>query len=61
VNVTTPPATGSLLASLATVTTSGAEKAVPIAVLWLLPLETETVKPLDSKAPISTVPLTMRG
>ncbi len=58
VNVTRPPATGSFELLAVTVTTSGAAN-TPEAV-WPLPEVTAMVNPLDSKAPISTVPLTMR-
>ena len=43
-----------------TVTTSGAGKAASTPVDWPLPDVTAMVNPLDSKAPMSTVPLTMR-
>jgi hypothetical protein len=55
VKVTTPPDTGSELA-LVTVTTNGLVKAVPTVALWLLPLVSTILKPLDSKAPISVTP-----
>ena len=58
VNVTRPPATGSFELLAVTVATSGAGNA-PEAV-WPLPEVTAMVNPLDSKAPMSTVPLTMR-
>src|SRR6516162_6050391 len=60
VNLTTPPATGSP-ALLETVTVRAEAKGVLTTVLWLLPAETVTVKPWLSKAPMSTVPWTMRG
>src|SRR5271165_2141747 len=60
-NVTRPPATGSLGLFAVTVATSGAEKAVSGPVDWPLPDVTVTVNPLDSKAPMSTTLLTMRG
>ena len=59
-NVTTPPVTGSIGLLAVTITTSGDPKAVFTGVLWLLPLTIVIVNPLDSKAPMSTVPLTMR-
>ncbi len=61
VNVTTPPATGSSGLLAVTITTSGAPKAVLTGVLWLSPLTIVIVNPLDSKAPMSTMPLTIRG
>ncbi len=61
VNVTRPPATGSLRLMAVTVTTSGAGKAVGTPVDWPLLEVTVIVKPLDSKAPMSTVPLTMQA
>ena len=61
VNVTWPPATGSIGLLAVTVATSGAGKAVNTAVDWPLPEVTAMVNPLDSKAPMSTTPLTMRG
>ena len=60
VNVTRPPATGSLGLLAMTVATSGAGKAVSMPVDWPLPEVTAMVNPLDSKAPMSTTPLTMR-
>ena len=56
--MTRPPATGSIGLLAVTVTTSGAGNA-PEAV-WPLPEVRAMVNPLDSKAPMSTVPLTMR-
>ena len=61
VKVICPPATGSLALLAVTVATSGAENAVDTAADWPLPDVTVMVNPLDSKAPISTVPLTMRA
>ena len=61
VKVTRPPATGSLALLAVTVATSGAEKAVSTLVDCPLPEVTAMVNPLDSKAPMSTVLLTMRG
>ena len=61
VNVTRPPATGSLGLLAVTVTTSGAGKAVSTPVDWPLPEVTAMVNPLDSKAPMSTTVLTMRA
>ena len=59
VNVSRPPATGSSGLLAVTVATSG-EGNTPEAV-WPLPEVTAMVNPLDSKAPMSTVPSTMRG
>ena len=61
VNVTRPPATGSLGLLAVTVATSGFGKAVSTPVDWPLPEVTAMVNPLDSKAPMSTTVLTMRG
>ena len=61
VNVTRPPATGSIGLLAVTVATSGAGKAVSTPVDWPLPEVTAMVNPLDSKAPMSTMLLTMRG
>ena len=54
VNVTRPPATGSIGLLAVTVTTSGAGKAVSTPADWPLPEVTAMVNPLDSKAPMST-------
>ena len=59
VNVTKPPATGSIGLLAVTVATSGAGNTAPA--VWPLPEVTAMVNPLDSKAPMSTVPLTMRS
>ena len=61
VNVTWPPATGSIGLLAVTVATSGAGKAVDTIVDWPLPEVTAMVNPLDSKAPMSTTPLTTRA
>ena len=61
VKVTRPPATGSIGLLAVTVTTSGAGKAVSTPADWPLPEVTAMVKPPDSKAPMSTTVLTMRG
>ena len=61
VKVTRPPATGSTELLAVTVTTSGAGKAVSTPADWPLPEVTAMVNPLDSKAPMSTTPLTMRA
>ena len=61
VNVTRPPATGSIGLLAVTVATSGFGKAVSTPADWPLPEVTAMVNPLDSKAPMSTVPLTMRA
>jgi hypothetical protein len=58
VNVTSPPATGSIGLLAVTVTTSGAGNTPAV---WPLPEVRAMANPLDSKAPMSTVPLTMRG
>src|SRR5262249_10934435 len=57
VKATTPPWTGSPNALL-TVTASGVPKGLPTTALWLLPPATSIVKPRDSNAPMSAVPLT---
>src|SRR5438874_8710110 len=56
VNVTSPPATGSLGLLAVTVTTNGAEKAWDRSVDWPLPEVTAMVNPWLSKAPMSTGP-----
>ena len=56
VNVTSPPATGSLGLLAVTVTTNGSEKAWDTSVDWPLPEVTAMVKPWLSKAPMSTAP-----
>ena len=56
--MTKPPATGSIELLAVTVATSGSGNTAPA--VWPLPEVTAMVNPLDSKAPISTVPLTMR-
>ena len=62
VNPTRPPATGSLGFLAVTVTTRRDDgKAVSTPVDWPLPEVTAIVNPLDSKAPMSTTVLTMRG
>ena len=57
--MTKPPATGSIVLLAVTVATSGSGNTAPA--VWPLPEVTAMVNPLDSKAPMSTVPLTMRG
>ncbi len=61
VNVTRPPATGSIGLLAVTVATSGFENAVKMPVDWPLPEVTAMVNRLDSKAPMSTTPPTTRG
>ena len=59
VKVINPPLTGSP-PTPPMEATSGEPKALKIGVLCGVPLTVEIVKPRDSKAPISTVPLTIR-
>ena len=62
VNLTRPPATGSLGFLAVTFTTSPVDgKAVSTPVDWPLPEVTAMLNPLDSNAPMSTTVLTMRG
>src|SRR4051812_50022462 len=61
VKVTRPAATGSLELLAVTVTTSGAAKGVSTPADWPLPEGTAMGNPPDSKAPMSTTGVAMRG
>src|SRR5208337_1462030 len=61
VNVTWPPATGSNDLLAVTVTTRGLAKGSVMLADCPLPEVTAMVNPLDSKAPMSTVPPTILG